>query len=175
MRPSYALRAMMLLGGLTGCSSSPTDTSGTEYVASGVEPSARAETFTVSQFFQVDVGTFVPCANGGAGETVDLSGVLHDLFHVTINGNRFVLKTHTQPQGISGVGQISGDVYRGTGVTQETFTAGVVGITDNLVNNFKIIGPGRGNNFLVHENFHFTVNANGTLTVLRDHLTAECK
>jgi hypothetical protein len=170
-----ALALVILLGGLAGCGSSPSDNSSTESLAPGSEPAVRAETFTVSQFVEIEIAVFVGCANGGAGENVTLSGVLHDLFHVTVNGNRFVLKFHDQPQGISGVGEISGDVYHATGVTQETTTTGIIGVTDNFVNNFKIIGQRPGNNFLVHENLHVTVNANGTLTVLRDHVTAECK
>jgi hypothetical protein len=169
------LGLVILLGGLAGCGSSPTDTSSTESLAPGSEPAARAETFTVSQFFELDIAVFVDCANGGVGENVTLSGTLHDLFHITINGNKVVVKFHDQPQGISGVGEISGDLYHATGVTQETTTTGVIGVTDNFVNNFKIIGPRPGNNFLVHENLHVTVNANGTLTVLRDHVTVECK
>ncbi len=168
------LGTLILLVGLAGCSSSPTDTSSTESVA-GSAPAARAQSFTVSQFFEIEIPVFVDCANGGAGENVILTGVLHDLFHVTINGNKFVLKSHDQPQGISGVGEISGDVYYATGVTQETVATGVVGVADNFVNNFKIIGQRTGNNILIHENLHVTVNANGTLTVFLDHLTAECK
>jgi hypothetical protein len=167
---------LVLLGGLVGCGSAPTDNSSAESLAPAPgSAAARAETFTVSQFFQVDLSFFVDCANGGAGENVLLSGRLHDLFHVTINGNRFVLKFHDQPQGISGVGEVTGDVYRATGVTQGTSTSGVIGLTDTFINNFKIIGPGPGNNFLIHQNIHVTVNGNGTLTVLRDHTTAACK
>ena len=60
-------------------------------------------------------------------------------------------------------------------VTQGTTTTGVIGVTDNFVNNFKIIGPHPGNNILIHENFHVTVNANGTLTAFVDNFSAECK
>jgi hypothetical protein len=169
MRRTFGV--LILLGSLAGCNSAPTEDSSAESLA----PGFRAETFTVSQFFEIDIPLFVDCANGGAGENVTLSGVLHDLFHVTTNGNKFVLKFHDQPQGISGVGEITGDVYHATGVTQETTTTGVIGVTDAFVNNFNIIGPRPGNNILIHENFHVTVNANGTLTVLLDHLTAECK
>ncbi|HYO47772.1 MAG TPA: hypothetical protein VEY33_13895, partial [Gemmatimonadota bacterium] len=81
---------------------------------------AAAVVSTTNFIFPVDILAFVPCADGGAGEFVELSGNLHDLTHLTINGNRFVLKVHTQPQGIRGVGLSTGDRYRGTGVTQET-------------------------------------------------------
>jgi hypothetical protein len=118
----------------------------------------------------------VPCANNGAGEDVVFLGNLHVLITSTINsggGARF--KFHFQPQGLSGIGTITGDSYQATGVTQETDVIGKVGAETTFVNNFRMIGQGPGNNFLVHETFHVTVNANGVLTVFFDKATTECK
>jgi hypothetical protein len=174
MRP--ALGTLILLGGLAACDAAPTDSSPAGAQDQGSAPSFAVISRTISQRIPVDILVFIPCANGGAGELVHLSGSLHDLFHLTMHPNgRFTLKTHDQPQGISGQGEITGDLYHATGVTQETITNGVVGVTDTFINNFKIIGPGPGNNFLVHETFHVTVNANGTLTVSLDHVTVDCK
>lgn len=174
MRP--ALGILILLGGLAGCDAAPTDSSSTASLTPGSAPALRAAAFTVSQSFPIDIVVFVDCANGGAGEFVELTGQLHDLFHVTISsGGRFVLKLHDQPQGVSGVGEISGDVYHGTGVSQQTITSGVIGSTVTVVDNFRIIGQGTGNNLLVHDTFHVTVNANGTLTASVDNFSAECK
>jgi hypothetical protein len=39
-----------------------------------------------------------------------------------------------------------------------------------IVNNFKIIGQGPDNNYTVHENTQFTINANGDLTATVDNL-----
>jgi hypothetical protein len=117
----------------------------------------------------------VPCANGGAGEEVALSGTLHDLFHITFDGSGgFHLKFHDNPQGLSGTGLTTGDKYQATGVTQSQFT-GKVGSEETFINNFRIIGQGTGNNFLLHENYHVTVNANGTLTAFVDNFRLECK
>ncbi len=119
----------------------------------------------------------MPCANGGAGEIVALSGKLHDLFHIMTNGNRFKVKVHTQPQGIRGVGLTSGDRYRGTGVTQETFGGSLVNgqASSTFVNNFRIVGQGPGNNFMIHEVVHVTLNARGELTATVDRLSTTCK
>jgi hypothetical protein len=62
---------------------------------------------------EIDLVVFVSCANGGAGELVELHGSLHSLTTFTINRHTFSGKSHFQPQGISGVGvdtgvQISG-------------------------------------------------------------------
>ena len=136
---------------------------------------AAGDAFTISQSFPIDLPVFVPCADGGAGEVVELTGNLHDLFHVTFTANGgLTLKTIDNPQGISGTGQTTGVKYQGTGETSDVVN-GKVGYEETFTNNFRIIGQGPGNNFLVHENYHVTVNANGTLTAFVDNLSVDCK
>ncbi len=132
---------------------------------------AAATTVTDNVSFPVNIGVFIPCAAGGAGEVVFLSGNLHSLFHSTVNDNNFTIKIHNQPQGITGTGLTTGDKYQGTGVTQETFGGSFVNgqFSDTFVNNFRIIGHGTGNTFLVHETFHITFNADGELTAFVDN------
>ena len=143
--------------------------------AKTARPSLSATPQTQNSVFPIDLAIFIPCANGGAGEDVVLSGNLHDLFHVTEDGHGGVhVKAHDSPQGISGIGQATGAKYQGTGVTQSEFNL-KVGQQDTEINNFRIIGQGPGNNFLVHDNFHLTVNANGVVTSFHDHFTADCK
>ena len=65
-----------------------------------------------------------------------------------------------------------------TGVTKDTgfkvsFQNGQAQQT--FVNNFRIIGTGQGNNFLVHEVAHITINAKGIMTALHDNLSVVCK
>ena len=118
----------------------------------------------------------VPCANGGSGEDVVFLGDLHVLITSTVTPNgRVRLKFHFQPQGLSGIGAVTGDKYEATGVTQETDVFGTVNTVINFVNNFRMIGQGPGNNFLVHQNFHVTVNANGDITSTHDNSSVECK
>jgi hypothetical protein len=118
-----------------------------------------------------------PCAAGGAGEVISISGDLHSLFHLTISesGNIHV-KQHSQPMGVSGVGLTTGDKYQGTGVTQQSQSInGPLPQTFTSVNNFRMIGQGPNNNFLVHDNFHVTINANGELTAIHDNFSIECR
>ena len=136
---------------------------------------AAADSFTVSQKFPIDILVFVPCANGGAGEEVELTGSLHDLFHVTTTpSGGFRLSFVDNPQAVSGFGLTTGTKYQATGITRDNF-GGRFGFEETFVNNFRIIGQGPGNNFLVHENFHITVNANGTVTSFHDNFSIECK
>jgi hypothetical protein len=138
---------------------------------------AAAETFTQNESIPIDLVVFVSCANGGAGELVFMSGDLHILTHYTLsNSGNYHVKQHFQPQGISGYGEISGDKYQATGGTQEEYNEnGPLPITDTYINNFRIIGQGPDNNYLVHENVHITINANGVLTSYVDNFSVECK
>ena len=137
---------------------------------------AQAQAITVVDNFiePLELVVFVPCANGGTGEFVELAGTLHILFVTTIdNQGGFHDKFHFQPQGVSGTGLTTGDKYQGTGETQGTFT-GKVGFENTFVNNFKIIGQGPGNNFLLHENFHITFHPDGTVTAFVDNFSVKC-
>jgi len=143
------------------------------------KPSLAAFALTSSTRFPVTLIQFVPCVGGGGPELVELTGELHDLFHVTISSSgRLSLKVHDQPQGVSGVGLTTGVKYQATGVTQEmTHQNQVTGFpfNDTFVNNFRLIGQGPGNNFLIHDNLHVTVNADGTLTSYHDNFSVECR
>jgi hypothetical protein len=133
---------------------------------------AFSETINTSTYHELYVD--VPCANDGSGETVHLEGYIQDVFHITENQNGYTVFQTTHPQGLSGYGLITGDSYQGTGVTRYITNSDDV-LTDTFVNNFRIIGQGNGNNFLVHTTSHFTNNANGDLTanVIWDRI--ECK
>ena len=145
-------------------------------LALSVAAVAQAE---VVQNVQVPVvaSVLVPCANGGAGEIVDFSGVLHIVLSFTINGNNVSGKSHYQPQGLKGVGQITGDSYNAVGVTQESIKGSLQNgqFSATYVNNFRLIGPGPGNNLQAHENAHITINANGDVTAFIDNFGTDCK
>jgi hypothetical protein len=171
MRRDFVLGLAVLA--LAGCDA-PTIPS-SQATSASTPTSFAAVTTTDNERFLIDQPVFVDCANGGAGEFVILQGSLHTLFHTTFSQSGLVMiKTQSQPQGVSGVGQVTGTKYQGTGVTQDIFTARI-GNEETFVNNFRVIGQGKGNNFTVHEDLHLTVNPNGTLTASFDNLRAECK
>jgi hypothetical protein len=136
----------------------------------------QALAITTNDFIPFAQAVLVPCANGGAGEIVQVEGVLHLQDHITINGNRANLKTHAQPQGAVGVGQTTGDIYHATGVTQEQDSIPLIGgaLEFTFINNFRLIGPGPDNNLQVHQNIHVTINANGVVTTVIDNTSVDC-
>jgi hypothetical protein len=138
----------------------------------GVVSARAGVVFNIS--VPLDIMVPVPCANGGAGEMVHLTGPLHLRLSVTTNSvGGFSVVQHAQPQGVSGTGLTTGLSYNATGETDTTFNANA-GVQQTFVNNFKIIGQGPGNNFTVHENAHVTINANGTATASVDNFTSDC-
>lgn len=129
---------------------------------------------TTNEQIPIGIGVFIPCANGGAGEVAVLSGTLHVLSSVTIDDQGGLHVTqHFQPQGVSGVGLQTGDSYQGTGVTRSEFNA-TAGIESTSVNNFRIIGQGPNNNYLVHSVFHVTITPNGDVSTVVNDFSVEC-
>jgi len=172
----HAHVVVVALVGLGACSETPVSPDNpTPHVVGG--PNLAAVVSTINDVAVVDITAFVPCANGGAGEVVEAVGRLHQLTTSVVNPTGSVtVKTHSQPQGLTGVGLTTGDKYQATGVTQETdvFVAPFPFIA-TFTNNFRFIGSGPNNNLLIHEEFHLTINANGVLTASADHLRVECR
>jgi len=139
-------------------------------------PSLAAEASTQQLVNHIEVTRFVPCANGGVGEDVFLSGDIHIVFHVTLDGSggAHVHEVHN-PQGVSGTGLTTGAMYRGVGGSPLDVSNLRVGEEHTAVRNMAIIGQGPDNNLLLHENFHMTVLADGTVTSVHDNFSIECR
>ena len=167
------MRAASALAGLfttlvLACADAPTAPPSLE------APQFAAVTQTINDVVPFASTVFVPCANGGVGEDVLLSGRLHVLLHLTLTSNGVIAKGHSQPMGVSGTGVSTGDSYRGTGVTQD-INAAHDGVSLTLNNNFRIIGPGPGNNLLVHSVFHLTIGPSGEIVNVTSHFSFECR
>ena len=135
-----------------------------------------SNSFSSSVVVPVNIGVYVPCARDGAGEFVMLSGNLHSLYHFTDDGaGGFHVMSENNPQGVSGTGSITGDKYQATGVTLSHFNTSGLPFNQTYVNNFRIIGQGPDNNYLVHQTYHITVNAKGQLTAMVDNFSVECR
>ena len=135
---------------------------------------AQAEV-TTNETVSLAFAGFVPCANGGTGEILSGTIDVHNLITSTVNDNNASDKFQFQPHG-SMVGAITGDIYRVTGVTQGTSTESLQNdrYTLTFVNIFRLIGPGPGNNLLVHEIAHMTIDGDAVV-VQHDNLRIDCK
>ena len=162
---------------ITGCTKETETMIANQKQVSSQEQSNAANSFTSSAKFNVSIEVFVPCANNGKGEDVILTGTVHETYHTTVNKNKFHMKIIDNPQGVSGIGAVTGIKYHGTGATQEEVDQTLINgqYEGTFVNNFRIIGQGAGNNYLVHETFHYTVNANGVMASFLDNVSIVCK
>lgn len=130
---------------------------------------ASAQATTTSFSFPISF-TSTDCP----ADPVALTGTVHGVITTVDNPNGTVLvHTSFNPQGVTGVGLVSGLIYQGTGVTTESFTTRK-GVTDTFVNNFRLISRGPGSDVIVQEVFHVTVNANGQVTATVDRPTVRC-
>ena len=136
---------------------------------------SRAEIVTNTRIPFTDFIGFVPCANGGAGEfIVGAGGELHILIALTENGNAV-----SRERALSTAGRDRSGLEHRRHLSRNGCDAEPVHIHKRPNGHVRQqLPPDRartGNNFLVHETFHFTVNANGDTTVVHDNFSIECK
>ncbi len=123
----------------------------------------------------IDVAQFVPCAAGGAGETVTASGQGRVIFRTIVDASGGIHTSfHISYQGVSGSGLSTGDKYQGVGVFQGTSTSSA-GSVSTFSTTLRLVGQGSNNNLTVRTQFHLTFNANGELTAIVEGNTLECQ
>jgi hypothetical protein len=120
---------------------------------------------------------FNPCANNRAGEVVVFQGNLHAMASFTINNNHISGSVHFNPAGLTGIGTVTGTMYHASGITQLPFSESSVNgrFEVTFIDYFRIIGPGPGDNVLVHNHAHMVVNANGEVTVNFENFVTDCR
>ena len=141
---------------------------------SPVTANAQASVVTDTVEMYINLAATIPCAVGGEGETVFFTGTLHGVFVTVVDSSGgFHSQYDFQSQGIRGEGLTTGDSYQWTGATEASFN-GQVGRENTFINNYRIIGPGPGNNLMIHQTFHATVQADGTVSAYVDDYTVTC-
>lgn len=119
---------------------------------------------------------WIPCANGGLGELMQLDGYIHILSAQVANDNHSSWLFHVTAQSGQAVGQTTGLVYRVTGsplLEAEHYATDGYPDVYRLVWFRRIVGNGLV--FVITELSHITINADGTTTVTRGQSTVECK
>src|SRR5688500_10623255 len=135
---------------------------------------ASATVYHGMQKYPISSTIYVPCASGGAGEYVDLTGEFKSTFHVTyLPDGTFNWSEHYTYKGW-GIGRTTGDRYRWNGEENYSYHE-TVGLVNTHISKSKFTSPGRGNNYTLWLNYHITVNPDGTVTSYHDGWTVECK
>ena len=125
--------------------------------------------------FTEDFDFVVPVSEGCTGEEVHVYGPIDVVVQTTTDaqGNTHLV-THYSPH-LTAVGLTSGTRYLAVGPTQiVSFDAGGPAVF-NVANIIITVAPGSGDNFVLTEVVHVTLNANGEVTVEFDRINVACR
>jgi len=117
---------------------------------------------------------FVPCANGGAGENVALSGTMNFVYQLTWTDHGFSMVFHDNSYGVTGIGLSSGETF--------VASAGAQGTSTGSWENSQWIGTGtrhlrivgQGTRFMVDYKYHLVITPDGNVTVSSGEQTSDC-
>jgi len=135
---------------------------------------AQANVIT-NQRVPIAFSAFVPCANGGAGEMLTGTIDVHDLTTSTVNGNNDSWQFLFEAHGVL-VGAATADRYRLSSIEHGSYTnsLGTDHSTLTYVHRYRLIGPGPGNNLVVRETAHVTIDADENAVVQHDDFRIDC-
>jgi hypothetical protein len=174
MRKVNFMRMLIIICGLLALSCEK-ETLPTEVSTTDQGSIQKAVVYKENFQFPVDFTDFFTCA----GEEIHFTGSFHWNFHTVMVGeNRFHLVFTANDHSISGVGLTSGTMYHEVGATVDVFNVDIEDIApyeETVTVTLDYIGQGPGNNLILKDVFHITVDANGITTVFFDKSTAECK
>jgi hypothetical protein len=135
---------------------------------------AQATQVKTNEQFPLDVTMFVGCT----GELVHFTGTVHfeDTVVTDDRGNTH-FQSHFNSQDVSGVGQTSGIMYRGSEAVNFTTnnTVGPPPFEFTHVDPFHLISQGPADNFICQAVIHVTVNANGETTSEVMNFRCDCR
>jgi hypothetical protein len=125
--------------------------------------------------FTEDFDFVVPVNEGCTGEAVHVYGPIDVIVQTTTDAKgRTHLTTHYSPH-LTAVGLTTGKRYLAVGPTQiVSFDAGGPAVF-NVANIIITVAPGSGDNFVLTEVVHVTLNANGDVTVDFDRVNVACR
>jgi len=144
-----------------------------EVSASNQSSGAQTENSVVSEPYESTL--FIPCANGGAGEDVNLTGTVRIVRQETYNNQRFTFILHAIPDGVTGVGLSTGDNFTAIGGSQTAVTGTIeYGGQYSATYIQQMRFAGQGISFVVKYKFHVTVTSNGEISTRIDEEKIEC-
>jgi hypothetical protein len=144
-------------------------------LAGSAQPTVvRAQAAHTTERFTEPFDTIVSASDGCTGEDVHVFGPVDGIIQTTTDGRGgFHFEAHFTPH-LSAIGLSSGLEYHAQGparvVTFDGPLPSVVSLTDVI----RLISPGSGDNLVLTELMHVTVDANGSTTVSFDRVKGGC-
>ena len=163
-----SLSAMILLFSCSKESSVPKDEPSPTISA---HASDRTSTVAVPYFNTV----FVPCANGGAGEYVHISGSTNFLNTISWTDHGFTFGYHANTYRMEGTGATSGEKFIGSAHTEGQ----VFGTWESsqwvysFIDQIKLVGS--STSFVIKNKYHITVSQDGDVEVVLQGQETECR
>jgi hypothetical protein len=169
---SLALLATALLFSCTKNVADVPEQAVEEATAVDANPNGKNDNIIHAVPFETTV--FVPCANGGAGEDVKLTGFTNFIYGLVYTDRGFSLLYHDNVHQVKGVGLSSGESFVASGGTNGTvsgvwYSSQWVG---NTTTQMRIVG--QNTKFNVTYKHHITVGQDGSVTVNNTEQTADC-
>jgi hypothetical protein len=112
--------------------------------------------------------------NACTGESVVFSGNEHDLFTLTMASNGgFHADQQANYQDVQGVDD-QGNTYVIPGAEHLSLN-GQVAQEETVTETVQVISRGSAPNFIMHQDEHITINADGTVTAFHDNISTVCQ
>ena len=117
----------------------------------------------------------IECQDGQLSELVALQGQVFERFTLLYNASGGIhLGYHTMPVGLTGVGTESGEEYRVKEQEHGSFRQTLMGATGSYRQSLRLASRASARSFEMIVRGHYTVNANGELTVEREKPVIAC-
>jgi hypothetical protein len=142
--------------------------------ATAVDGNPNGKNDNIIHAVPFETTVFVPCANGGGGEDVRLTGFTNFIYGLIYTDRGFTMLYHDNVHKVTGVGLSSGESFVANGGTNGT----VMGVwyssqwVGNTTTQMKIVG--QNTMFTVIYKHHITVSQDGSVTVNNTEQTADC-
>ena len=138
--------------------------------------SGGADRYIDERFYDLsDSYTAIECNDGRASELVALQGQIFERFTFQYNpGGNVHVSVHTMPVGVKGVGAESGEEYRVKEQESAVYNSqmGAVGSYRQIL---KLVNLESRLKYSLVGGGHYTINANGEISVERDKLILKCE
>ena len=118
----------------------------------------------------------IECQDGQLTELVALQGQIFERWTLLYNASGgILLGYHTMPVGLAGVGTESGEEYRVKEQEHGSFSLTLMGATGSYRQSLRLQSRTSARSFEMVVRGHYTVNANGDLTVEREKPVVACE
>jgi len=172
---THVFFSLLTAAALFSCSKDNVDGPAAEISDALPAISSNASDRTSTVAVPYDNTVYVPCANGGAGEYVHLTGSTNFLYTISWTDHGFTYGYHANSYAIKGVGLTSGVQFVASGITEGQVAASWVNeqwiaiFTDQL----RVTAP--TTSFVVRNTYHATTTPDGEVLINLREREVECK